>query len=372
MKKDRFDRKRLNRSLVVFFKDALRVAIRNPSQALAFSRTILWLKKAARLRAHWNRKGITVPPIIIFSVTNQCNLRCKGCYAQALHGSGDEHLTTAEMRKIIEEAGELGVSFIVLAGGEPFVRQQILDITEDFPQMLFLVFTNGLLIDEMMMKRLKKQRNVVPLLSLEGPEKETDERRGRGVYKRLAEIMMELQAAGLFYGVSLMLSRPTFNTLTNPGFIQDLVDTACKFFLFVEYTPVEEETEHLTLDGGQRSQMMSLVKLFRSRWPALFISVPGDESEVGGCLSSGRGFVHISAKGELEPCPFAPFSDVNLKDMALKEALQSRLLSVLREHSEGLSDEEGGCILWKKREWVNSLIREKIGSGVVNSLGRRS
>jgi len=116
----------LNKSLSVFFKDALRVAVTNPLQAYAFVRTVRWQKQAARLRSQWEQKGVHVPPIMIFSITNRCNLHCKGCY----HWE------------------ELGISFMVIAGGEPLVRQEILDITRDFPEIIFLVFTNGLLINE--------------------------------------------------------------------------------------------------------------------------------------------------------------------------------------------------------------------------------
>ena len=65
------------------------------------------------------------------------------------------------------------------------------------------------------------------------------------------------------------------------------------------------------------------MQAFRNKYRALFVNVPGDEKDFGGCLSAGRGFVHVSAEGDLEPCPFAPYSDVNLRDKPLKEALQS-------------------------------------------------
>ena len=73
----------LNESLRIFFKDALRITLRNPSQAYFFYRTIRWQKKAARVRLNWEKQDIPVPPIIIFSITNRCNLQCKGCYAQS-------------------------------------------------------------------------------------------------------------------------------------------------------------------------------------------------------------------------------------------------------------------------------------------------
>jgi len=64
---------KLNQGLRIFFSEFVRVSLRHPSQALFFARTVLWQGRAARLRA-----GLLIPPIVIFSITNGCNLRCKG------------------------------------------------------------------------------------------------------------------------------------------------------------------------------------------------------------------------------------------------------------------------------------------------------
>jgi len=69
---------RLNWGLRLFFSEFVRVSLRRPSQALLFARTLLWQARAARRRAREAREGLHVPPIAIFSITNGCNLRCKG------------------------------------------------------------------------------------------------------------------------------------------------------------------------------------------------------------------------------------------------------------------------------------------------------
>ncbi len=355
-KSNGFSSTHLNKSLLVFFKNALRVAIKNPKQAWVFVRTLRWLRQAAKKRAYWKNQDVLVPPIIIFSITNECNLNCDGCYAQVLHSHTEEELNDEELERIVSDASDLGVSFFVVAGGEPFMRQTLLDITEKYPEMIFLVFTNGLLIDDCVLDRLREQKNVIPLVSLEGFEKETDRRRGEGTYKRVVELMGQMKQSNMFFGVSLTLTQPTMHMLTEPSYVEHLVNLGNKFLLYLEYTPVKPETEELALSPEQTEELMRRMESYRRRLPALFITVPGDETAEGGCLSSGRGFVHISAKGDLEPCPFAPFSDVNLKTSSLKDALQSRLLKKLRNHPEELKVEQGGCVLWKKREWVQSLL----------------
>ncbi|UCE21193.1 MAG: radical SAM protein, partial [Candidatus Aminicenantes bacterium] len=191
-------RKVLNKSLGIFFKDALKATLLNPIQAYYFLRTIKWQKKAAQVRSNWGQQGIHVPPIMIFSITNRCNLQCKGCYNQALRQSPQEEMSEEKLKSVIAEAKELGISFIVIGGGEPLIRQEISDITRDFPEIIFLVFTNGLLIDDDWLTKLKGQNNFVPVISLEGYEENTDERRGKGVYERLQGIIKKIKGRGIF------------------------------------------------------------------------------------------------------------------------------------------------------------------------------
>ncbi len=356
MEHDNYYVQLLNDSLRVFFKDAVRVTLRRPSQAFHFLQTVRWQKRAVRRRSYWAEQGIHVPPIIIFSVTNRCNLHCKGCYAQALNRTSQDEMDDPTLERIIAEAHDLGTSFFVLAGGEPLVRRNILDITERFPDIIFLIFTNGLLIDDAMLNRLKKQKHVVPVISLEGHEAETDSRRGSGVHERLSQIVQKLHHRHIFFSVSLTVTSINMPVVTDAMFIQSMVDSGCKLFFFLEYTAIREGTEAWVPSDEERDRLNRAVESFRTEYPALFISVPGDEEQFGGCLSAGRGFIHITAQGDLEPCPFAPFSDINLRNMPLKDALKSRLLSVIRAHADQLEEGKGGCTLWQKREWVQSLL----------------
>ena len=354
---------KLNQGLRIFFSEFVRVSLRHPSQALFFARTIFWQAAAARRRARAARQdGTHVPPIAIFSITNRCNLRCKGCYAQAIHGEGGaDELSPEKLRGIVEEADALGVSFFVIAGGEPLTRPEIVDITRDFPHIIFLLITNGMLLDAAMIEKLKDQRNTVPVLSIEGNQAETDERRGAGVHQRLREKMDELKRAGIFFSLAFTVTRGNFTVVTDPDFLQGAVDAGCRLFIHMEYTPIREGTDDWVITDAQRAQMKGIVEGFRRTFPAVFIAVPWDEEEQGGCLASGRGFVHINAAGDLEPCPFAPYSDVNLKDAPLREALKSPVLFSMRDNHAMFAETEGGCALWKNKEMVQSLLNRKIG-----------
>jgi len=132
-KKGKSFRKIMNESLSVFFKDALRISLKDPKQAYYFLKTAKNQRKAARTRTKLEEDGIHVPPIMIFSITDRCNLHCKGCYHQTLHHSSGPEISEAKIRSILTEARDLGISFVVLAGGEPLVRREIIDKSTPLP-----------------------------------------------------------------------------------------------------------------------------------------------------------------------------------------------------------------------------------------------
>jgi MoaA/NifB/PqqE/SkfB family radical SAM enzyme len=350
----------LNKSLRKFFGNAWQITLKNPAQAYYFFRTVQWQKKAARIRSEQGKQGVRVPPMIIYSITDRCNLHCKGCYAQALHTSMKTEMDSDKMKNTIREARELGVSFMILAGGEPLVRREIIDIIAEFKDVMFFVFTNGTMIDETLADKMQHLHNLVPIISLEGHRAETDMRRGNGVYQHLTGVIQRLKQRNIFFGTSITLTSTNFATVTDKYFIRELNSLGCRLFFLSEYTPISEETESWAITDEQANILPYLVKEFRKKFSALFVSVPGDERDFGGCLSAGRGFVHISAQGDLEPCPFAPYSDTNLRESSLKEALQSEFLKAVRENDHHLKESKGGCALWREREWLKSLLEEKV------------
>lgn len=375
---------KVDRSVGAFFGEGIRVSLTRPGQAWQFARTLCWQAAAARTRKAWLARGVKVPPIIIFSVTHQCNLQCAGCYAQAFMGGAGAtecvpapsvdgvggagavgrpvELSDAKLAGIVAEAAELGVSFFVIAGGEPLMREELLAVAERFPRVIFLVFTNGLLLSEEMVERIARLKNVVPLLSLEGTAAQTDERRGQGTYDQLITVMGRLRKRGSFFGCSLTLTRRNCSTILADDYVGELHAAGCRFYLLADYTPVEPGPEDWVLTAEQHDQVKAQVHSLRRRCKAIFVAVPWDEQEVGGCLSAGRGFVHINASGEVEPCPFAPYSDADLNQVSLIEALRSPFLARLRADPELSRYEGGGCGLWKHRAQVEEALAEVLRS----------
>ena len=253
----------LNKSLKIFFSTAWHITLRRPSQAYFFFRTVQWQKKAAKSGRKFGEQGVNVPPIIIYSITDRCNLHCKGCYAQSLHTSTQPEMGADKMRETIREARELGVSFMVLAGGEPLVRREILDIIGDFTDVIFFVFTNGTLINEELADRMKQMRNLVPIISLEGNRAETDLRRGSGVFQSLVRGYRENAEAGHFLRHFHYADEYQFQYRDRSAALSGTcTKSGCRLFFFVEYTPIDSSTEAWEVTEEQRKIMADIVAVF--------------------------------------------------------------------------------------------------------------
>lgn len=336
---------------------AIRIIAADPALVIPGSLILHHQRKAAAVRKQHEREGLLVPPVMIASITSRCNLACAGCYMHGRKEKSAGEMSPDLLASVASQAAELGVSIIVIAGGEPLVRQEeIFRIAKAHPRILFPLFTNGLLIDETVVAAIAGCRNIVPVISFEGFRDDTDIRRGSGVYDRLLGTCSRLKEQNVFFGCSVTTTRENFNQVTGEVFVRQMIDTGARVFTFVEYVPMAYGTENLVLTRDQKKTLQAVLSVFNQKFPALFIGFPGDEDTYGGCLAAGRGFVHVSPSGDLEPCPAAPYSDANLAAVPLKEALQSRLLARLREVPEVLTEAEGGCALRANRVWVQELV----------------
>jgi len=346
--------------LRLFFRNILSVIGFRPMELLHYLKVAWWQRQAYKKRQRCARdNGLVVPPVIIASLTRKCNLACSGCYARSLaKENGEVELAVEEFRRVLSEAQALGAGIVFLAGGEPLMRQDLLAVTEQFPRVQFLLFTNGMLIDQTEIKRLKARRNIFPMLSIEGHSGVTDARRGEGVFKKIENGMTMLRNAGMHFGVSITVTAQNRDMVTDRAFVSNLLQRGCKLFIFVSYLPVTPSFDATALSIEEHDAMMKELETFRKEFRALFVAFPGDEKKYGGCISSGRGFIHLSASGNVEPCPFSPFSDADIRNTSLEEALRSPLLKTIRDNRHILEEHGGACALFEHREWVEAQVKK--------------
>lgn len=341
-------------------KDALKSTFSDPRGSAYMMKFAASSKAASSRRALSEKDGLHVPPFLIASITSNCNLHCAGCYSRSNHATEDceahDQLTADEWQKIFREADDLGVSFILLAGGEPMLRRDVIEAAGEMSNIMFPIFTNGVFIDDKYFDLLDRKRNLIPIMSIEGGRESTDARRGKGIYDRLMSNMDKLSERHLIYGCSITVTTENLKDVVSEEFVATLKSHGCKAMIYVEYVPVTEESQDLAIgDEGRKIFNTALSKLRSSNEDMVFVSFPGDEKSSGGCIAAGRGFFHINSHGGAEPCPFSPYSDINVRDDSLEAAIKSELFRSLVDGGLLSDDHKGGCVLFEKRKQVELL-----------------
>ena len=261
--------------------DAIKATLKDPRESAYMLKFASASKAASKRRRELEDAGEHIPSFLIASITSQCNLHCAGCYSRCNHATVDaapvEQLTSEEWLRIFEEADELGISFILLAGGEPMLRRDIIEAAGKRPNILFPIFTNGTFIDKRYFELFDRCRNLIPVMSIEGEKEITDARRGKGVYDRLIANMDEFKKRGLIFGASVTVTTQNLREVSSDAFLKKLADRGCKVVIFVEFVPVTDESRELAPRRGR-------AQLSRRRDPASAPRSSGD----GVCLLPGR------------------------------------------------------------------------------------
>jgi len=344
--------------------DTIRATLKNPKESAFMAKFALASQRASKQRLRWEREGLHVPGFLIASITSSCNLHCAGCYSRCTGATDDEapsaQLTKEEWLGIFREAEELGISFILLAGGEPMLRRDVIEAAAGEKSILFPIFTNGTFFNDDTFRLLDESRNLVPVFSIEGGRNATDNRRGEGVYRLVTDNMVRCKEKGLIFGVSITVTTDNCTEVTSREFVDRLGELGCRLIIYVEYVPVSEESSHLAPGKKERAFMETAVAALRDEGREMvLLSFPGDELAMGGCMAAGREFFHVNSHGGAEPCPFSPYSDVNVRDASLREAIASPLFQTLQEQGLLSGDHAGGCVLYEKRNQVEALVGRK-------------
>ena len=318
------------------------------------------MNRKSKVRAAFAKRGAHIPPFLIASVASECNLRCAGCYDRA----GKHHaarqgsdMTDAQWDSVFSQADAAGVSFILLAGGEPLTRPGVLQAAAAYTRTVFPVFTNGTLLTGGALDFFAAHRNLIPIFSIEGEAGGTDLRRGAGVAAAVDAAMSAMKARRAFYGACVTVTAENAREVLSKDFVGRLKAGGCGILLYVDYVPAEKGTEHLAPKEDDRRQNAARIDRLRETFGGLvLISFPGDERHMGGCLAAGRGFFHINSAGGAEPCPFSPYSDSSLKTGTLLEMLDSPFFRRLREDGVLKGEHTGGCVLFERESAVRALV----------------
>lgn len=276
--------------------------------------------------AYRDKYGINPPALVAISPTQQCNLECTGCYASSTSTSCTK-LEYHTVQKIVRELhDEMGMRFFVISGGEPLLYNSeghtIFDLFKEFSDSFFQIYTNGTLLTDEVAKKMAELGNVTPAISVEGYEKETDERRGSGVYKKILEAFENLKRNGVMFGVSVTSTQKNIDVLLTDKFYDYFFkDKGASYMWMFQYMPIGREfTMDLMLKPKQRFELFKQWKKVMTKkryWVADFWNSGLLSS---GCLSCARegGYFYIDWNGNIMPCVFIPYYQDNVHDLFKK------------------------------------------------------
>ena len=279
-----------------------------------------------------SKYNCNIPWTILIDPTSACNLKCNGCWA-AEYGN-KLNLSFEELDSIITQANELGIYFFLFSGGEPLVRKNdIIRLCEKHNDCVFSAFTNGTLIDEAFADEMLRVKNFVPAISVEGFGEATDSRRGQGTYEKVCKAMKILKEHKLPFGVSCCYTSANVNVIGSEEYFDWMIDMGAKFCWLFTFMPVGVGSPtSLMVSAEQRKFMYEKVRLYRKTKPIFAMDFWNDGEYVKGCVAGGRYYFHINANGDMEPCAFIHYSDSNIREKTIIEALQSPLFKGYKAH----------------------------------------
>ncbi|MGF7059180.1 radical SAM protein [Brassicibacter mesophilus] len=284
--------------------------------------TILGIPDANKLE---KKHDCNIPWAILMDPTAACNLKCTGCWAAEYNKS--DSLTNEELDRIITEGKQLGIYMYIYSGGEPLVRKDdLIALAREHDDCMFLAFTNATLVDEKFAKELQEVGNFALAISVEGFEEETDMRRGKGTFRKVMAAMDILKKYGIGYGFSTCYHSKNTEVIGSDEYIEFMLEKGCLFGWYFTYMPLgKDAVMELLSTPEQREYMYHRVREIRKSRPIFVLDFWNDGEYVEGCIAGGKNYFHINASGDVEPCAFIHYSNVNIKETDLLSALQSPL-----------------------------------------------
>ncbi len=318
-----------------------------------FNATVLSGRKHNQLVEKYD---CNIPFAILMDPTSACNLKCTGCWA-AQYGN-KQSMSLETLDNVIKQGKALGVHLFAYSGGEPLVRKKdIIKLCERHKDCMFTAYTNGTLIDEAFADEMLRVKNFIPAISIEGFEEETDARRGKGTYQAVVRAMEILKRKKLAFGASCCYTRQNTETIGSDAFMDDLIAKGVKFTWLFTYIPVgADAVPELMVTADQREYMFRQINYFRRTKPMFLIDFWNDGKYAGGCVAGGRRYLHINAAGDIEPCAFIHYSDANIYDNTILEALQGPLFQQYHKNQPFNCNHLRPCLLLDNPERLAEMV----------------
>ena len=340
-----------------------------PSDTLRYSR------HSGSLPSHLLQFSIDKKPVVVWNMTQRCNLKCVHCYARSEDISYDNELTHDQAIAMMDDLADFGVPVLLFSGGEPLVHPRLVEYAQYAVSkgMRAVISTNGTLITKEKAKILKDIGLSYVGISLDGLEPTHDMFRGvPGSFKRAMTAIEHCQAAGIKVGLRFTINKRNVQDI--PG-IFDLLEEkniprACFYHLVYSGRGSEIAKEDLTHEETRQvlDLIMDRTKDLHDRnkpkevltvdnhadgpylYQRLLKEDPKRAAEVLELLemnegnSSGRGIGCISWDGEVYPDQFWREKSLgNIKDRPFSQIWTDESNEFLMKMKEKKKHVKGRC-----------------------------
>lgn len=301
------------------------------------------------------RRGEYFPPFLYISILNSCNLRCQGCWVDVAAERTEIDLEL--LNRTINDAKAHGNTFFGILGGEPFMHPQLLELLAAHPDCYFQIFTNGQFITEKVAQRLAELGNATPLISIEGREITSDQRRGnKEVFNRTLRGLDHCLKAGLLTGVATSVCQTNIEELLTESWLRELIDRGVHYAWYHTYRPVGPKMNPaLALRPDQLVRVRKFVVEMRAKLPIAIIDAYYDHQGQALCPMSTGISHHVSPRGEIEPCPIIQFAAENIRDPR-GVYVTMRDSAFLKDFRELSAHHTRGCVVLERPDLVKELV----------------
>lgn len=299
------------------------------------------------------KKGELFPAFQFISVTNDCNLKCQGCWVSA--NGQKEYLDIEKIHSIIEESKKQGSYFFGILGGEPLIYKQLFEIFEKHPDCYFQLFSNGTLFNHSIAQKLRKLANVSPMFSFEGDEQVADIRRGgHDIYNQTVQALSTSTEHRLITGAAISVCKSNIDMALSETFIQMLHDIGVIYIWYYIYRPVGESPNYeLSLSSEEILRLRHFLVEGRSKYPIVLIDSYWRADGEPFCPAAEGLSHHINASGNIEPCPVIQLSRENIMDGNLKTVYENSIF--LKDFRSSILQKTKGCVLMEDPSWLNAF-----------------
>jgi MoaA/NifB/PqqE/SkfB family radical SAM enzyme len=300
------------------------------------------------------KRGEYFPPFLYLSIINSCNLRCQGCWVDV---EEKDSIDLETLNRTITDAKQHGNSFFGILGGEPFMHPGLLDLLAAHPDCYFQVFTNGQFITEKVAKRLREIGNATPLISIEGREFTSDERRGKkDVFNRTLRGLDHCLREKILTGVATSVCQSNIDELLTEDWLRELIARGVHYVWYHSYRPMGPKPNfQLALRPDQLVRIRRFVTDMRAKVPIAIIDAYYDHRGQALCPMSTGISHHISPRGDIEPCPIIQFATETIRDSRGIYATM-RDSTFLKDFRELSARHTRGCVVLERPDLVKALV----------------